>query len=277
MNKILTIDYQSSDLGKKLTTSLRNTGFAVIKNHPISHNLIDSIYTEWKDFFSNDAKKNYQFDLVKQDGFFPYLSENAKDSNVKDLKEFFHIYDWGRYPKELSNNTNLLISEFKKMADKLLSEINFHSPNDIKKGYSMPLNEMIKNSSTNLLRVIHYPPLNDNIDPSAIRAGAHEDINLITLLVAGSEPGLQVLSQDGKWVDVSTSSDYIVVNIGDMLQECSGGYFPSTTHRVVNPSDKNMSRYSMPFFVHARDEVMLSKKYTAKSYLEERLKEIGLK
>ena len=277
MNKILTIDYQSSDLGKNLTTSLRNTGFAVIKNHPISHNLIDSIYTEWKDFFSNDAKKNYQFDLVKQDGFFPYLSENAKDSNVKDLKEFFHIYDWGRYPKELSNNTNLLISEFKKMADKLLSEINFHSPNDIKKGYSMPLNEMIKNSSTNLLRVIHYPPLNDNIDPSAIRAGAHEDINLITLLVAGSEPGLQVLSQDGKWVDVSTSSDYIVVNIGDMLQECSGGYFPSTTHRVVNPSDKNMSRYSMPFFVHARDEVMLSKKYTAKSYLEERLKEIGLK
>ena len=277
MNKILTIDYQSSDLGKKLTTSLRNTGFAVIKNHPISHNLIDSIYTEWKDFFSNDAKKNYQFDLIKQDGFFPYLSENAKDSNVKDLKEFFHIYDWGRYPKELSNNTNLLISEFKKMADKLLSEINFHSPNDIKKGYSMPLNEMIKNSSTNLLRVIHYPPLNDNIDPSAIRAGAHEDINLITLLVAGSEPGLQVLSQDGKWVDVSTSSDYIVVNIGDMLQECSGGYFPSTTHRVVNPSDKNMSRYSMPFFVHARDEVMLSKKYTAKSYLEERLKEIGLK
>ncbi len=277
MNKILTIDYQSSDLGKKLTTSLRNTGFAVIKNHPISHNLIDSIYTEWKDFFSNDAKKNYQFDLVKQDGFFPYLSENAKDSNVKDLKEFFHIYDWGRYPKELSNNTNLLISEFKKMADKLLSEINFHSTNDIKNEYSMPLNEMIKNSSTNLLRVIHYPPLNDNIDPSAIRAGAHEDINLITLLVAGSEPGLQVLSQDGKWVDVSTSSDYIVVNIGDMLQECSGGYFPSTTHRVVNPSDKNMSRYSMPFFVHARDEVMLSKKYTAKSYLEERLKEIGLK
>ena len=277
MNKILTIDYQSSDLGKKLTTSLRNTGFAVIKNHPISHDLIDSIYTEWKDFFSNEAKKNYQFDLVKQDGFFPYLSENAKDSNVKDLKEFFHIYDWGRYPKELSNNTNLLISEFKKMADKLLSEINFHSPNDIKNEYSMPLNEMIKNSSTNLLRVIHYPPLNDNIDPSAIRAGAHEDINLITLLVAGSEPGLQVLSQDGKWVDVSTSSDYIVVNIGDMLQECSGGYFPSTTHRVVNPSDKNMSRYSMPFFVHARDEVMLSKKYTAKSYLEERLKEIGLK
>ena len=277
MNEILTIDYQSPNLGKKLTTSLRNTGFSVIKNHPISHTLIENIYLEWKAFFSSNAKKNYHFDLVKQDGFFPYLSENAKDSNVKDLKEFFHIYDWGRYPKELSNNTNLLITEFKKMADKLLSEIHNNSPNEVKNSYSMPLNHMIKDSSTNLLRVIHYPPINDNKVPSAIRAGAHEDINLITLMVAGSEPGLQVLSQDNKWVDVSTSSEYIVVNIGDMLQECSGGYFPSTTHRVINPSDKNMSRYSMPFFVHARDDVSLSKKYTAKSYLEERLKEIGLK
>ena len=114
-------------------------------------------------------------------------------------------------------------------------------------------------------------------NPSAIRAGAHEDINLITLLVAGSESGLQVLSNDGDWVDVATSPEYIVVNIGDMLQECSDGYYPSTTHRVINPSIQNTSRYSMPFFVHARDEVQLSEKYTAKSYLEERLREIGLK
>ena len=277
MNKILTIDYQSPELGQKLTTSLKNTGFAVIKNHPISHTLIDTIYDEWKVFFSKEVKNDYHFDLVKQDGYFPYLSENAKDSDIKDLKEFFHIYDWGRYPTELSNNTNLLVSEFKNMADKMLLEINNHSPENIKKKYSIPLNQMIKNSETNLLRVIHYPPLNNKDNPMAIRAGAHEDINLITLLVAGSEPGLQVLSNDGKWIDVSTSPDYIVVNIGDMLQECSGGYFPSTTHRVINPSERNMSRYSMPFFVHARDDVKLSENYTAKSYLDERLKEIGLK
>ena len=85
------------------------------------------------------------------------------------------------------------------------------------------------------------------------------------------------MGADGNWVDVSTSPEYIVVNVGDMLQECSHGYYPSTTHRVVNPTNKSLSRYSMPFFVHARDEVALSKNYTAKSYLEERLKEIGLK
>lgn len=277
MHKILTIDYYSAEFGSELTTSLKNTGFAVIKNHPISDQLINQIYDEWKIFFNSDSKHNYLFHPVKQDGYFPYLSENAKGRKVKDLKEFYHIYNWGRYPSEISDKTNLLISEFKKMAYKLLADINNHSPDSIKNSYSMPLNEMIQNSDQNLLRIIHYPPLMGEENPSAIRAGAHEDINLITLLVAGSESGLQVLSNDGDWVDVSTSPEYIVVNIGDMLQECSEGYYPSTTHRVINPSIQNTSRYSMPFFVHARDEVQLSEKYTAKSYLEERLREIGLK
>ena len=278
MSEILTIDYQSSDLGLDLTTSLKNTGFAVLKNHPISKTLISSIYDEWKSFFNSKAKYNYPFHKVKQDGYFPYLSENAKGSQAKDLKEFYHIYDWGRYPSEISNQTNQLISEFKLMAKNLLSEININSPLEIQNRFSIPLDTMIQKSPQNLLRVIHYPPILDNKNPNSIRAGAHEDINLITLLVAGSQPGLQVLKQDGTWVDVSTSKDYIVINVGDMLQECSRGYYPSTTHRVLNPKNNlEIPRYSMPFFVHARDEVILSDKYNAKSYLEERLKEIGLK
>jgi len=277
MSKILTVDYESSTLGSDLATSLKNTGFSVIKNHPISHDLITTIYDEWTLFFNSDVKNNYLFDPVKQDGYFPYLSENAKGQAIKDLKEFYHIYNWGRYPSEISDKTNLLIQEFKKMAQHLLSQINEYSPDSIKNSYSMPLDQMITNSNENLLRIIHYPPLIGEENPQAIRAGAHEDINLITLLVAGSEPGLQVMDTDGSWINVSTSPDYIIVNIGDMLQECSNGYFPSTTHRVINPSTHNVSRYSMPFFVHARDEVMLSKKHTAKSYLEERLREIGLK
>ena len=277
MPKILTIDYHSPDLGTSLTTSLKNTGFAVIKNHPISKKLISDIYTEWKEFFSFEFKHNYLFDSIKQDGYFPYRSENAKGSTVKDLKEFYHIYNWGRYPKEISDLTNKLIKEFKIMADYLLSEINQNSPVSVQNNFSMPLNEMIKKSNENLLRIIHYPPLKEGENPNAIRAAAHEDINLITLLVAGSEPGLQVKGSDQQWIDVSTSPDYIIINIGDMLQECSNSYYPSTTHRVINPTFSNISRYSMPFFVHARDEVILSKKHTAKSYLEERLKEIGLK
>ena len=107
----------------------------------------------------------------------------------------------------------------------------------------MPLPEMILDSKTHLLRIIHYPPLDGKEKAGAIRGGAHEDINLITLLVAGSQPGLQVLSQDGDWVDVSTSPDYIIVNVGDMLQECSQNFYPSTTHRVINPLDQSISRY----------------------------------
>ena len=278
MSEILTIDYQSSNLGLDLTKSLKNTGFAVLKNHPISKTLISSIYDEWKTFFNSKAKYNYPFHKIKQDGYFPYLSENAKGSQAKDLKEFYHIYDWGRYPSEISNQTNQLISEFKLMAKNLLSEININSPLEIQNRFSIPLDTMIQKSPQNLLRVIHYPPILDNKNPNSIRAGAHEDINLITLLVACSQPGLQVLKQDGTWVDVSTSKDYIVINVGDMLQECSGGYYPSTTHRVLNPKNNlEIPRYSMPYFVHARDEVILSDKYNAKSYLEERLKEIGLK
>ena len=278
MSEILTIDYQSSNLGSSLTKSLKNTGFAVIKNHPISKILISSIYDEWKSFFNSNAKHNYLFHKVKQDGYFPYLSENAKGSQAKDLKEFYHIYDWGRYPSEISDKTNELITEFKVMAKNILSEINVNSPLEVQNKFSIPLDTMINQSPQNLLRIIHYPPVLDDNNSGSIRAGAHEDINLITLLVAGSQPGLQVLKQDNTWMDVSTSKDYIVINVGDMLQECSGGYYPSTTHRVLNPKyDYHTSRYSMPFFVHARDEVILSDKYTSKSYLEERLKEIGLK
>ena len=277
MPNILTIDYQSSNFGTEFTTSLKHTGFAIIKNHPISKDLISDIYSEWKLFFGSDYKHDYLFDKIKQDGYFPYLSEHAKGSNIKDLKEFYHIYSWGRYPSQISKKTNDLIVQFKSIAEKLLFQIHKNSPDEIKNYFSMPLDTMIQNSGQNLLRVIHYPPLLGSENTKAIRAAAHEDINLITLLVAGSEPGLQVLSQDGNWVDVSTSPDYIIVNVGDMLQECSQKFYPSTTHRVINPSDQNISRYSMPFFVHARDEVILSKNYTAKSYLEERLKEIGLK
>jgi len=277
MSKILTIDYQSSNLGSALTTSLKNTGFAILKNHPIPKSLISYVYNEWESFFNSNAKHNYLFHKIKQDGYFPYLSENAKGSQTKDLKEFYHIYNWGRYPSEISDKTNQLIKEFKIMAEKLLFEIQANTPSEVKNNFSMELDKMIQKSQENLLRILHYPPLSGNEGSKEIRAGAHEDINLITLLLSGTQPGLQVKTKEDKWLDVESDQGWLIINIGDMLQECSNGYYPSTTHRVINPQDKNISRYSMPFFVHARDEVVLSDKYTAKSYLEQRLKEIGLK
>ena len=276
---VQTINYKNKSANKQFVDSLHHTGFAVLRNHPINKELISSIYKEWGEFFKNDYKHSYTFNYDTQDGYFPYRSENAKGYIEKDLKEFFHYYEWGMYPKNISNKTKELHYELVKLGQELLAWIDNLTPDSIRLNFSMPLSEMIHNSKTNLLRIIHYPPLNEDNEKGAIRAAAHEDINLITLLVAGTQSGLQVLNKDNIWIDVEYDPGWLVINIGDMLSECSTGYFPSTSHRVINPTGdaKKQSRYTMPLFLHPRDEVKLSNKYTAKSFLEERLKELGLK
>ncbi len=277
MKKILTIDWNSKNANTEFVESLSSTGFAVIYNHGIDIDLISSTYKDWKKFFSSNEKLNYIFDYDKQDGYFPFKSENAQGHTTKDLKEFFHIYSWGRYPKEISSNTKLMHKELLSLGSNLLDCLDDYAPESVREKFSIKLSKMIENSGQNLLRIIHYPPLTkkDTVD-GALRAEAHTDINLITILIA--EPGLQVLSPDGDWIDVKLAKNSIVVNIGDMLQKCSGGFYRSTVHRVVNPNlSINKSRYSMPLFIHPRDDVKLTSNLTSKQYLDMRLKEIGLK
>ena len=275
---ILTIDYNDSDADRLFEESLKNTGFAVIKDHPIDKDLIGEVYKEWENYFSSESKNDYMFDEVKQDGYFPYLTENAKGSTAKDLKEFYHIYEWGRKPHMIGPKTMFLYRELTNVASTLLSWIQKNSPENVSKLFSVPLKDMIYKSQYNLLRIIHYPPLSGNEELNSIRAAAHEDINLLTVLVAGSQPGLQVLDNNESWLDVTTDKNTIVINSGDMLNMASDNYYPSTTHRVINPDPhSNVSRYSMPLFLHPRDEVVLNENYTAGTYLQERLEEIGLK
>ena len=136
----------------------------------------------------------------------------------------------------------------------------------------------IENSDQTLLRILHYPPLDGSEEPEAIRAAAHEDINLLTLLPAANEPGLQIKGTGDSWIDVPCDFGHLIVNIGDMLQEASGGYFPSTSHRVINPpeSDHTKSRIALPLFLQPKPEVVLSSRYTSGSYLAERLAELGI-
>ena len=275
---ILTINYNDSDADRLFEESLKNTGFAVIKDHPIDKDLIGEVYKEWENYFSSESKNDYMFDEVKQDGYFPYLTENAKGSTAKDLKEFYHIYEWGRKPHMIGPKTMFLYRELTNVASTLLSWIQKNSPENVSKLFSVPLKDMIYKSQYNLLRIIHYPPLSGNEKLNSIRAAAHEDINLLTVLVAGSQPGLQVLDNNESWLDVTTDKNTIVINSGDMLNMASDNYYPSTTHRVINPDPhSNVSRYSMPLFLHPRDEVVLNENYTAGTYLQERLEEIGLK
>jgi len=276
---ILTVDFLSENAPRQFVRSLKNTGFAVIRNHPIPKDLLNNVYADWKDFFNSNKKHNYPFHKEEQDGYFPFQSENARGYNHKDLKEFYHIYPWGRYPIEIKDHTKLFYEYTLELGAELLDWIDQYSPRNISKAFSVPLSDMIEDSDQNLLRVINYPPIKDLNTHGAIRAQEHADINLITLLVAATQPGLQVKNTNGKWINIRSNPGELIINTGDMLQECSNNYFPSTIHRVINPKEQNKhkARVSMPVFIHPSDDVVLSEKYTAKSYLEERLKEIGLK
>jgi len=277
--ELATIDYRSEDSGVLFVKSLRETGFGVLTNHPIDPVLVQTIYDEWQAFFASEEKHEFLFKPETQDGFFPAeISETAKGHTVKDLKEYFHVYPWGRIPKSLEDNILTYFNQANALAGELLDWVEAYSPDDVSEKYSIALSKMIADSSKTLLRVLHYPPMTGDEEMGAIRAAAHEDINLLTVLPAANERGLQVKTQEGEWVDVPSDFGNLIINTGDMLQEASGGYFPSTTHRVVNPegADKTKARVSLPLFLHPNPEVVLSENYTAHSYLQERLRELGV-
>lgn len=279
MAKLEAIDFSETGASEKFVNSLRETGFGVLKNHPINKALVESIYTNWQQFFDGEEKNNFVFNKGPQDGFFPAkLAESAKGQSVKDIKEYFHYYPWGQCPAQLKEELSQYYQEARALASLLLGWVEEHSPAEVAKNYRQPLSSMIAESEQSLLRVLHYPPLKGDEEKSAIRAAAHEDINLLTVLPAASEPGLQVLAKNGEWLEVPCEFGNLIINIGDMLQETSGHYFPSTTHRVVNPdgADMGKSRISLPLFLHPNPEVVLSDKYTAGSYLNERLRELGV-
>ena len=273
-----TVDYKAPDAKEALTRSLHNTGFAVLGNHPITAARINAFYEAWGNFFASEDKNNWLRDPENQDGFFPFQSENAKGQSVKDLKEFYHVYSWGRVPPSLEAETRAMHHDLQELGIELLAWLQEKTPAEVKARFTMPLEAMMAESVQSLLRILHYPPVQEQIEEGAIRAAAHEDINLITLLLAGSQPGLQAKDSQGNWHDVSCDAGMITINNGDMLSLASQNYFPSTTHRVVNPdAEANQSRYSMPIFLHPRPDVMLDEELSAGDYLQQRLREIGLK
>lgn len=278
--EVLTIDFQAGDAKQKFARSLHETGFAVLKNHPLNWGDIETAYREWEGFFTSDVRHQYPFKKDTQDGYVsPALSETAKGNTLKDLKSFYHLYfPQGRYPHTLSDATRRNFDRTFALGATLLSWIEHELPSEIRSKLSCPLRDMIS-LDRSLYRILYYPPLSGGEEPGAIRAAAHEDINLITILPAATDSGLQVKDKKGNWHDVQVDPHTIVVNIGDMLQEATEYYYISTTHRVINPSGEQAkrARLSMPTFVHAKADVRISERYpTAAMYLDERLQELGL-
>ena len=270
---VLVVDLESPTAPQDFVTSLRTTGFAVLVNHAMPTELVEHVHREWYEFFQGDAKGAYQF-TSRQDGYYPpSIAETAKGSTVRDLKEFFHIYDWGQYPTEVSDSARQLRHLGAELATMLLGWVDEGTPDEVRARLSVPLSQMLDGSTRTMLRVLHYPPLTGNEAPNAVRAAAHEDINLLTVLPGSHEPGLQVLDTSGHWHDVPADPGTLVINAGDMLALATNGYYPSTTHRVVNPTGDGRfrSRMSTPLFLHPADHVVLSADWTALAFLEERI------
>jgi isopenicillin N synthase-like dioxygenase len=289
----------------ELGRAFHEIGFVGVINHGISKELIDRFYGEANAFFAlpESVKKKYEAPgLAGQRGYTPFGREHAKQSNVADLKEFFQIgqevADGDAINEEYPANVHVadrpefvklgleLYRAFEKTGGELLKAIAIHL--DLGGDY---FGDKIHNGNS-ILRAIHYPPITEE-PASAIRAEQHEDINLITLLVGASAGGLQVLTVDGRWLPVIPEADEIVINVGDMLQRLTNNYLKSTTHRVVNPprEEWHLPRLSIPFFLHPRSSMDLTclagcideehppayAPITAGEYLNERLREIGLK
>ena len=272
---VLAVSPSDPNAPTKFAKSLRETGFAVIKDHNINMAEISAMYDVWQPYFADESKVNDATEMGDPSGYFGYKSENAKGAEQKDLKEFYHVYQKNNLPGGVSDVTKNFHSKMVGMGTMLLDWLDQVTPEDVKSQLKMPFKDMVKDSESNLLRVLHYPPLPDDVQPGEVRAAAHGDINLITLLVTGSEPGLQAQDINGDWHDIPCGTGYINVNAGDMLERASRNYYPSTIHRVVNPpAQENKSRYSLPLFMHPRPEVQLDHQ-TAGEFLEERLREIG--
>lgn len=288
-----------------LGNAFHEIGFIAIKNHGVSQRLIDDFYTASKAFYALpiDNKRKYEIaGLSGQRGYTSFGTEHAKHSNVPDLKEFFQIGQDVEGDVPLRSNTpeNVQVAEisdfldlgvqlykaFEKSGGALLEAIAIH--------LSLPENYFSRkiHNGNSILRTIHYPPITQ-APKSAIRAEQHEDINLITLLVGASAGGLQLLDKDDIWQAIMPEEDEIVINVGDMLQRLTNNYLKSTTHRVVNPPKEewHKPRLSIPFFLHPKSNMDLNcldqcitadnpiqyEPITAGGYLDERLREIGLK
>lgn len=290
---------------EQLGKAYEEVGFVAVKNHGIPDQLIADLYRYVQEFFKlpPDAKRNYEIpSLAGQRGYTSFGKEHAKGFDAPDLKEFFQFGQTvedgdpvqSEYPqnvqvKEVPQFTPTLFQAyraFEKSGSALLQAIALYLGLD-----EHYFDNKIHNGNS-ILRAIHYPPITQE-PKSAIRAEQHEDINLITLLVGASADGLQVLDKQGNWVPVTSLPDQIVVNVGDMLQRLTNNKLKSTTHRVVNPPREmwGTSRFSIPFFLHPKSSMDLTclpatvdaqhpadyPPITAGEYLDERLREIGLK
>ncbi|MEM0927997.1 MAG: 2-oxoglutarate and iron-dependent oxygenase domain-containing protein [Pseudomonadota bacterium] len=279
-----------------LFSACQRFGFVVIRDHGVDSSLLSESYRLVEEFFAQPANVKDQYKVAGgHRGYTPFGTEKAKGSATPDLKEFWHIGP-ERQIRSALNTDNVWPSEvpgFKEALTELFARLH-----DVGEDLLEALTRKLDVPSDyfavrvaegdSVLRLLHYPPIAAGADPHALRAAAHEDINLITILVAAQGAGLELLDRNGAWLPVENEPGDLIVDTGDMMARITNGVLPSTTHRVVNPKGPNVSRYSMPFFMHLAADTPLDclpscigqgfdhPPTTAGAYLIERLRENGM-
>jgi isopenicillin N synthase-like dioxygenase len=303
---VLSLDDDAARFSAEIGDSFRRFGFALVKDHGLDSALIARAWQLTAEFFALPEDEKHALFIPGQGGargYTPFGTEIAKGAKRHDLKEFWHVGRdlpaghplsdsmppniWPARPDGFRETFESLYAEMDRVGAIILSRI------AVNLGLDEHWFDPAIADGNSVLRMLHYPPVEGD-ESGAIRAGAHEDINLITLLLGAEEAGLELLTKQGQWIPANPPPGALVINIGDMLQRLTNHVLPSTTHRVRNPDGtrSGFSRYSMPFFLHLRSDFAFHTlpqcitpenpdrypvSITADDYLQERLREIGLK
>jgi isopenicillin N synthase-like dioxygenase len=277
---VATVDFAQPDAATRFVQSLHTCGFAVVINHPIPAGLVSAICDEWLVFFGTDRKHAYRHGENSPSGYYPFEEAPASRAFSRDRKEFFHIYRDGTYPIEVSDAAIRYFRQARELGITLAGWLDKYTPPEISGSFSMPLADMLTRSETSVLRIQHYFPVVNRETAGGLRAVAHTDINLLTILPAPTSGGLQLrdLATQG-WQDIPCDEGSLIINGGEMLDAASGGYFPAAEHRVVNPDSdaESGSRFSLPLFLAPPDDVEVKPGCTASELRKARVEELARK
>ncbi|MFK7929163.1 MAG: isopenicillin N synthase family dioxygenase [Myxococcota bacterium] len=281
-----------------LGDALADLGFVAVTHHGVEHSLLEDAYRLSAEVFALPVSTKQQHETPedgRQRGYTSFGVEHAKDQDAPDLKEFWHVgrelpethplrvsgdVPANRFPHEVPEFSRVMKQLFisqERFANRLLEAVGDYL------GLAEHTFRDLVQDGNSVLRVIHYPDTGDTVPAGAVRAAQHEDINLLTVLPASTQPGLELLTRDGSWLPVQTPPNVMICDTGDMMQLITGGRLPATTHRVVNPEASDGGRLSMPFFLHPSPDQMLTPFFDdsapsipVREFFLSRLREIGV-